>query len=96
MQRLTIFHLIKCNFLFSLSPGISVTQIIRPRLGLGIGWGTGKRNIGTINVGVLLGLNEELVSEYSIDSSYIIEPSNITSLYLTGSFFLSLGYTFTL
>lgn len=86
----------KDNFFVSAGTGISISQIIRPRLSFSLGYALGKRNLALIQIGVLLGLNEELNSPYSVGEELSVIPGSITSLRVTTSAFLSVGYAFSL
>ena len=80
----------------SFGPGVSVTNKVRPRFLLGGGYAFGKRNLLTVNIGVIVGSVDRRSASVDLDSPMKQKPDQLTVSRPSCGAFLTLGYVFNL
>lgn len=84
------------GFHVSLGSGFSFTKDIRPRLMLGVGTSFGYKHRLTIDYGWIAGYTERLSRAYQLSDNLPEAVERVTVSKVQHSWFLSLGYVFTL
>ena len=77
-------------------PGVNISSKVRPRLLVGVGLAYGKKHKFLATAGMIFGFSERLSKAYETQKIYTKEPGNVTVSVMKGSWFVSLGYVFSL
>ena len=79
---------------FSIGPGVSLTDKIRPRLLFGGGFSFGNTHMLALDFGGIAGYINRLSKAYDISKTYKDKPENVTVSYMKVGGFVSLGYIY--
>lgn len=81
---------------FSVGPGMTITNTVRPRLLLGVGSSWGDKHNFAIDVGLIMGSVEKRSKVVDLTATYQEAPADVTTNDLEFGAYLSLGYFFRL